>query len=316
MTQCGSDAMGAESYFRVNAPTALGGQPWSQEKKLTSIRQVADGFSVEVPFTLTEEAFIEARTDHNFHLSHVEMDIVTTIGSRRKTIASAFLEAANAPSSPVNMRTTVAKVLPPGAYIVRIADDHLKTRIGSGACFPLQFSMRIVPTAGVPRVLALYPSPSSPVSYGLDAVVAARFTVQPASFDGVTFGGESLSTRTWQTGPALSYNTNAKSTLSTSSFWEEDGKLALFLTKSSKVAGQASFDFSRLRDAQGRSFAMSPLLDATYSVVSTPVDPSRTPWSGGPGRPAAAAGSFPAAAPGAAGSVVGQPSYGGRTASA
>merc|ERR1719159_1892083 len=300
MTQCGSDAMGAESYFRVNAPTALGGQPWSQEKKLTSIRQVADGFSVEVPFTLTEEAFIEARTDHNFHLSHVEMDIVTTIGSRRKTIASAFLEAANAPSSPVNMCTTVAKVLPPGAYIVRIADDHLKTRIGSGACFPLQFSMRIVPTAGVPRVLALYPNPSAPISYGLDAVVAARFTVQPASFDGVTFGGEALSTQTWQTGPSLSYNSNAKSTLSTSS----------------KVAGQASFDFSRLRDAQGRSFAMSPLLDATYSVVSTPVDPSRTPWSGGPGRPAAAAGSFPAAAPGAAGSVVGQPSYGGRTASA
>ena len=34
---------------------------------------------------------------------------------------------------------------------MRIADDHLKTRIGSGACFPLQFSMRIVPTAGVPR---------------------------------------------------------------------------------------------------------------------------------------------------------------------
>ena len=43
--------------------------------------------------------------------------------------------------------------------------------------------------------------------------------------------------------------------------------------------------------------AASPRLLA--EVVSTPVDPGRTPWSGGPGRPAAAAGSRSAAVVGA-----------------
>merc|ERR1719181_669059 len=102
----------------------------------------------------------------------------------------------------------------------------------------MQFSFKALPVnPQVPRVLAIYPPPSVPLAFGLDAVVSARFSAEPKTREGVRFGGQQVTGQQW-----------VNSGQSTPSFWEEDGRLAIFFTKSSTAGPSATLDLSGLRD--------------------------------------------------------------------
>ncbi|CAK0861993.1 unnamed protein product [Prorocentrum cordatum] len=118
---------------------------------------------------------------YNFFASHAEMDIVmATDAGTAFPLSTAEPDSIHSPNSQTNTQLALHKTLPPGDYVLRIADDHYGGQIGgSQACFPFSFEFRAVPAGAPPTVVSVQPHPSVPLTRGVDLVLTIRFSEPP-----------------------------------------------------------------------------------------------------------------------------------------
>jgi len=150
------------------------------KKPLSWIRQPPQGFLREMGFTLRVASYVFAELAHNYFLSHAEMDIVH-IENHHESLVFGEPDFLHDTDNPLNSRQVVGRVLEPGDYKVRVADDHYPGQMASvdTACFPFAFEFRVVPEKAVPAVVSVQPHPSVPVPRGVDLVITIRFSEPP-----------------------------------------------------------------------------------------------------------------------------------------
>jgi len=149
-------------------------------KGLTWLQQVQQGFLTTTSFTISVRSFVSAEVAYNFFLSHAEMDIIRDRDSQNQ-IAAAETEVKHDTDHPLNVRQVIGRILEPGDYKLRVADDHFAGQLDGtdSACFPFSFEFRIVPEKASPAIVSVLPHPSVPIPRGVDLVLTVRFSEPP-----------------------------------------------------------------------------------------------------------------------------------------
>lgn len=158
--------------------------PFRFKSPMWSCKQPQDGFLTKSKFTLTTQSWVSAEVGFNFFISHGEMDLVEQQNSQNpSSIAFGEFDFVHNGGHQLNSRLVLGRVLPPGDYMIRVADDHYEKqldKLSGSACFPFSFEILIVPEKAVPTVVSVQPDPTVPVHRGTDLVLTLRFSEPPA----------------------------------------------------------------------------------------------------------------------------------------
>lgn len=145
------------------------------------LRQAPEGFFTQTKFTLRTTSWVAAEVGFNFFTSHGEMDLIraSATDDRARPLASSKFDFIHGEAHPLDGRLMLGEMLPPGDYVLRVADDHYKGQFSHAACFPFSFDFIVVPRNAPPTVISVMPHPSVPLSRGADLVVTLRFSEPP-----------------------------------------------------------------------------------------------------------------------------------------
>ncbi|CAE8637080.1 unnamed protein product [Polarella glacialis] len=292
MLQCGGASISPSDMF----PTDLDAQGILADatatlryaRPLSYIKQEQLGFLIKMRFTLKHQSWIGAEVGYNFFSSHAEMDIAAQEDENQADgLVSSELDALHKPGSATNARLTLGVVLPPGDYVLRVADDHYRNQLRgqATACFPYSFEVRIVPEATTsPGVLSVSPHPSVPLVRGVDLVMTLRFSEPPRGSVKEVVAAFSLGGMYAQTGGSM-HDLGAKfadsfARKTTVQASASEGHRVWVIGWNSQVL--AGMDTAQLKIASWlrgntskKVFKFNP---PSYTIVDAP---RGTPWSGG-----------------------------------
>eukprot|EP00931_Biecheleriopsis_adriatica_P047865 TRINITY_DN27623_c0_g1_i1.p1 TRINITY_DN27623_c0_g1~~TRINITY_DN27623_c0_g1_i1.p1 ORF type:complete len:1920 (-),score=347.57 TRINITY_DN27623_c0_g1_i1:48-5807(-) len=286
MMQCSGSSISPEEMF----PSSLdfdGSSNFKYSKPQQFISQIQRGFLTKTKFRLTSPTWVGVDVGFNFFASHAEMDIVSATDADSNTaLVPSELEPKGAPGSVLNARLMASSVLPPGDYLLRVADDHYKNQLDgmSSACFAFSIDITMVPeSARPPGVLSVSPLPSVPLVSGVDVVLTIRFSEPPRgsveevvskfSFGGIQAeSGGSVNAMEAQYADAFHRKSTVQATTS------EGHKVWVIGWNGKALAGlkEAQLNIGALEGSvSGQQYQFNP---PTYSIVAAP---KGAPWSGG-----------------------------------
>lgn len=287
MFQCSSQTAQPEDIFpsSLNVDQSESNpKSFRYYKRMAWLRQQAGGFITSTRFTLRVPSFVSAEVAYNYFLSHAEMDIVSAKDTLRPVVTaeSDFLHDAD---HPLNIRQLIGRVLEPGDYILRVADDHYKGQLDGvdAACFPFSVDLQIAPNdVGSPAVVSVRPHPSVPIPIGLDLVVTLRFSEPPGGSIEDVIGAFSLGGVQAVAGGSVDSMKGQYASLQRTTAVQADttedyhvwviGWSAQVL---SSLGGKAKLTIGPIRS--NRSKQLYTFIPPTYTVVQAP---RGTPWSG------------------------------------
>eukprot|EP00913_Durusdinium_trenchii_P003146 g2907.t1 len=196
------------SYSKEMFPPSLdstSNAAFKYSKPLGFISQPQQGFLTKTRISLSAPSWVGVEVGYNYFISHAEMDMVpsqdpTTSHPLVLSVLELMLrsnfsriyqpeswgtsepvkEPANDRGNALNAKLIAGAVLPPGDYLIRVADDHYKEQLPTGrACFPFSFDVAIVAAGNRPSVLSVNPLASVPLVRGVDVVLTVRFSEPP-----------------------------------------------------------------------------------------------------------------------------------------
>lgn len=154
-------------------------KPYRFKSPMWSCKQPQDGFLTKSKFTLNQWSWVSVEVAYNFFVSHAELDLCDA-NDMSEPIAFGELDFVHSGGHMLNARLMLGRVLAPGDYIVRVADDHYAKQVDGGdACFPFSFEFIAIPESSDPTVVSVQPDPTVPVRRGTDLVVTLRFSEPP-----------------------------------------------------------------------------------------------------------------------------------------
>lgn len=286
MTSCPGSSSSPEDIFPGSLDLSQNAQSqksFRYKKALAYLQQRQKGFLTTTKFTLAATSYVIAEVGYNFFTSHAEMDIVVDGGSRQTSLVTAERDFLHAPNEPLNSMLILGHKLPPGDYMLRVADDHYSNQVGDGsACFPFSFEFRAVPAMAPPTIVSVKPHPSVPIARGVDLVFTLRFSEPPEGklsdvVSAISLGGVQATTGGSMNSMSEKFAGKKTSVVQASS---AEGHLVWVIGWSAESIALMGRDpqlkLGPLRSNKTKqNFYFNP---PTYTVVDYP---GGTPWKGG-----------------------------------
>jgi len=132
------DSMAPESFMPSSLDVDLSNGDFRFSRSLANLAQPTNGFLRQVSFELSKTAWVNASLPHNFFTSHAEMDIVRS-NSDKTALVFSELDFPNSTDRLLTVRQLLSRILRPGRYILRFADDHYNGQFSGQGCFPFAF---------------------------------------------------------------------------------------------------------------------------------------------------------------------------------
>lgn len=288
MQECPSETRQPEDVFPRNLEVPLDEKSdklfrYAQGKNLFFVKERQVGFLTKTKFTLKTEAFLSVEVGYNFYSSHAEMDLVSAEDENtHKAIVSAEQDYRNGAHQQLNTHLVIGQTMPPGDYVLRVADDHYAGQLGDGeGCFPFSFEFRAVPKGAAPTIVSIQPHPSVPITKGVDFVLTIRFSEPPKGSVPEVVSKISLGGFQAVLGGSMEHMESKYSTKKTTTVQASagEGHLVWVIGFSAKILANvrhAKLKVTALRsNTTGAFFRFN---SPTFFIVEAP---PRTPWKGG-----------------------------------